>query len=101
MSSLTCKQFIEFLDDYFAATQPRAVRDAFEAHLRECRQCREYLRTYGDTVALARSLAAPTPAVGASVPADAPPHLPSHVPDELVKAIMSAVGASTDGRAPA
>jgi predicted anti-sigma-YlaC factor YlaD len=77
---MTCRELIDFLDDYLAGTQPDDVRQVFEGHLAICLHCREYLRTYRDTVSLVKAACSEpdTP-----LPADAPP--------ELVEAILAAV----------
>ena len=56
--SLTCRQIIDFLDDYVDGSQPEDVRAAFEAHLAACPECEDYLATYRDTIRLSRSLCA-------------------------------------------
>jgi anti-sigma factor RsiW len=78
-SSLTCKQFIEFLDDYVAHVQPPEMRDEFERHLSICPDCVNYLVSYRMTVRLARSAGC---ADGAAPPAE--------VPKELIDAILAA-----------
>ncbi len=79
MPPITCRVFIEFLDDYLAGSQPQHVRAEFEEHLGGCQQCADFLRTYRDTVRLGK--AAFEPDVNAAVP-------PS-VPDELVQAVLA------------
>lgn len=75
---LSCRDLIEFLDDYVAGRQPDGLRVAFEAHLADCRHCRDYLRTYRDTVRIARS------ALRDESPAE-------DLPDDLVRAIVDSV----------
>ncbi|MDZ4829685.1 MAG: zf-HC2 domain-containing protein [Phycisphaerae bacterium] len=79
MSGLSCKEFIDFLDDYVAATQSPSVRASFEEHLAICPYCADYLRTYTEAVRLGRAVLV---AGAGSVPAE--------VPDELVQAIIEA-----------
>jgi anti-sigma factor RsiW len=55
---LTCRQFIEFLHEYFDGNQPPDIRATFEAHLRACPDCRTYLQTYRHTIKLARAAVA-------------------------------------------
>jgi anti-sigma factor RsiW len=50
----TCRELIEFLDDYVDRRLPIGKRLAFEVHLAGCRDCREYLRSYRQTVVLAK-----------------------------------------------
>ena len=78
MTKLTCREFIQFLDDYVDNTQPAEVRAEFERHLETCPYCVDYLRTYRDTIALARGACAEDPSV--------PP--PADVPEELIQIII-------------
>ena len=75
---MTCREFIDFLDDYLAGAQPDELRREFERHLQLCASCRDYLRTYRDTVALARA-------------ACSDPDAPPDAPKELVNAILAAI----------
>lgn len=77
MGCLTCKQFVDFLDDYAAGAQPEAVRAEFERHMRDCPPCADYLREYLDTIRLAKSCAELKEA-GAKPP------------EELIQAILKA-----------
>jgi len=78
MTTLTCRDFIEFLSAYLDDELLPAERTTFEAHLAECPDCVSYLRTYKDAVTLAK---------GAFEPNDP---LPVDVPDKLVQAILAA-----------
>lgn len=80
MPDLTCREFIQFLDEYISGAQPADVRSRFESHLEACQHCRDYLRTYRQTVELARA------ACGKS---DDDP--PADVPHELLRAVLDAV----------
>lgn len=86
MTSITCRRFIEFLDEYLDGVQPAPVRDAFERHLRECPACADYLRTYRASVALGKA---------AFADADAP--VPASVPVELVQAVLTAAHVAMRG----
>ena len=77
MNLLTCRQLIDFLDDYVEGSQPSDVRAAFEAHLGACRSCRDYLTTYRDTIRLSQA-AGDSDATTTGAPAD------------LVRAILKA-----------
>ncbi len=79
MTELTCREFIEFLDDYVATNQPVDVRAEFERHMEDCPECVEYLKSYKDTILLARGACAADP----SLPA------PSDAPEELIQAILN------------
>jgi anti-sigma factor RsiW len=73
---MTCRELIEFLDRYVSGELAHASRLEFDRHLGACRACRDYLRTYQDTIALAKSSCADE--------ADAP----AGMPEDLVKAIL-------------
>ena len=79
MPDLTCREFVRFLDDYIDGTQPTEVRAEFERHLAICPPCVDYLKTYRDTISLARAACAEDP----SLPA------PGDVPEELIQIILS------------
>lgn len=75
---ITCRELIEFLDDYVDGSISTSERGRFDDHLGRCPACAQYLRGYRDTlraVALAYS------------PAEAPP---AEVPSELIAAILAA-----------
>jgi len=74
---LTCRELSEFIADYVAGELAPQERSVFDEHLAECPDCRDYLRTYADTIRLAKDAYANEP-----VPAD--------VPEELVRAIVVA-----------
>jgi predicted anti-sigma-YlaC factor YlaD len=74
---LTCRDFVEFLDDYLEGQLPEHVVAHFHAHLSACPACVLYARTYKDSVRLAKK------AWGDDAPV-------SGVPDELVQAILAA-----------
>jgi len=75
---LSCRELIEFLDDYVGGSLPISERAAFDAHLERCAACVRYLRGYQGTLrAVALSVA---PEAG----------VPQDVPEELVSAILMA-----------
>lgn len=76
---MTCRELIEFLNDYLSDDLGADERRRFDAHLEECADCVAYLDGYQRTVGLAQD------AFGA---ADAP--VPPDVPQALVDAIMAA-----------
>ena len=73
--SLKCREVIEFLDRYVVGELPPAQRREFEWHLRLCRSCRAYLRTYRSTILLERA------AESGGEP---------EIPEELVAGILAA-----------
>jgi anti-sigma factor RsiW len=77
--AMTCRDFIRFLDDFEAGNLAPAVRAAFDAHLGQCRHCRDYLETYRRTIALSRGAFR-----------DESGAVPTEVPGELVEAILAA-----------
>jgi hypothetical protein len=78
---LTCRELIDFLDDYVAEALPGAARADFNEHLAICPPCKDYLRTYRDCIDLSKA---------ALTDPNGPP--PPEVPEELVCAILSALG---------
>jgi anti-sigma factor RsiW len=75
---MTCREFIEFLIDYFEGNLSSHERQEFTTHLAECEDCTAYLISYEQTIRLGKA---------AFADPDAP--LPSDVPDELVQAILA------------
>jgi anti-sigma factor RsiW len=76
---INCAQFEAFVIDYCERTLPIGQRLRFDAHLKFCRECRDYLAAYKQTIAL-----------GKAAFDDPAGPLPEDVPDDLVKAILSA-----------
>jgi anti-sigma factor RsiW len=79
-TTVTCREFAQFLDDYLTGELEPEVCDAFDDHLAHCPSCVVYLNTYRDTLVLAK---------GAWAPPDVQP-VPADVPEELVRAILAA-----------
>lgn len=76
---LTCKQLIDFLDDYVGGALAAEERAEFDRHLALCPACVDYLDGYRETIRLGRAaLARGDEAV------------PDEVPEELVRAILAA-----------
>jgi anti-sigma factor RsiW len=76
---VTCRQFADFMADYFEGELAANVRYDFERHLRVCPNCRRYLAGYEQTVKL-----------GKAAFADAEAAVPDDVPEDLVDAILNA-----------
>ncbi len=74
---LTCREFVDFLDDYLAGTLPADLRLRFEDHLSGCPSCVTYMQTYREAMRLGKAVLAPS--------ADA---VPAEVPEDLVRAIL-------------
>ena len=77
MTELTCREIADFLADYLDGSLALAERHVVDKHLADCPECAAYLRSYTETIRLARQ----------SREDDA---LPAAVPDELVRAILAA-----------
>jgi hypothetical protein len=50
----TCRELIEFLDDYIAGELARDLVAGFEWHLARCTSCTAYLVSYRETIVVAR-----------------------------------------------
>ena len=74
---LTCRDVADFVAGYLANELDSRARSLFDEHLAECPDCVVYLRTYADTVRLAKD----AHAVGA---------VEAGVPERLVRAILAA-----------
>lgn len=77
---LTCRELIEFLDDYIDGTLDEHIVRRFGQHLDACPPCREYLESYRSTV---RLLGCVCPEPDGAVPEDVPDHLVRAVLDML------------------
>ena len=79
VKELTCREVADFLADYFAGELRADDRSLFEEHLAECPDCVAYLRSYADTIRLAREACA-----------EGHDPVPARVPERLVQAILAA-----------
>jgi len=75
---MTCREFADFIADYFEGELAEDVRARFERHLERCENCRRYLAQYRTTaelgrVALSRDVAR------------------TDAPEELVRAILASI----------
>ena len=73
---ITCRQLIDFVASYRENELTPEQRVEFERHLAVCPSCVAYLKTYEQTVLLAK--------------ASADDAVPDDIPDPLVKAILEA-----------
>jgi anti-sigma factor RsiW len=78
-----CRNAISFLAEYLEDALPAEQRATFERHLRRCPYCRDYLKTYQDTVRLSQAVADPTLDPTIEEP-----------PKELVEAILDSLSSS-------
>jgi len=75
---LTCREFVEFLDDYLEGTLSPDRAATFDSHLSSCPSCVAYMKTYAAAIELARE------ALASELP------LPEDVPEDLIRAILAA-----------
>ena len=73
---VTCREFADFVLDYFDGQLAGATRARFDAHLTLCPDCVLYLRQYHDTVRAGQ--------------AAFDDELPATIPSDLVQAILDA-----------
>ncbi|MEJ2130663.1 MAG: zf-HC2 domain-containing protein [Gammaproteobacteria bacterium] len=76
---LTCKEFIEFIGEWYDGELPDSSREEFAAHLAKCPYCVDYLKSYEQTMKLGKAAFAPSD-----------DEVPPDVPADLVRAILSA-----------
>ena len=81
-TAATCRQVVDFLADYLEGTLDLPLRKQFESHVADCAACAAYMRSYRDTIRLARAAARDDEAAVAAMPA------------ELVTAIAATVAAA-------
>jgi anti-sigma factor RsiW len=77
--SLTCLDFVEFLDGYLAGALPLEQLELFSLHLAACPSCVAYMKTYRQAAQL-----------GTDVFAASSESVPSEIPPELLRAILNA-----------
>ena len=77
---ITCREFVEFLDDYRARALPEVGRRAFEAHLAACPSCVAYMKTYEATVRAGKRM----------LGGQSGPRALAEIPEELVQAVLAA-----------
>lgn len=78
---MTCKELVDFLDDYLEGALPENQRCVFEHHLGDCPPCLDYLESYRRTVEAARA---------ALDPDGLEPITTCEVPPQLIQAILRA-----------
>ena len=79
MTSLTCREFVDFLMEYLDGGLEPPVRRGCEGHVSECPACETYLATYRETQRLSQRLLC-----------DPEGDVPADVPEDLVAAILAA-----------
>ena len=80
---MNCREFIEFLLDYFAGDLPCETLALFDEHLRECPDCVAYLHCYESAITLARCACH-----------DSEVTILAEVPEDLIQAILASRCAS-------
>jgi len=75
---LTCREFVDFLDEYLEGRLSEDQLSRFNDHLARCPSCVSYTRSYQDTVRRGKSV----------LPRREEP-VPGDVPEDLVRAILA------------
>ncbi len=74
---MTCREFVEFLDEYLSGELPESALIDFDGHLAHCVDCTAYLKMYRETIRLA-----------SFVCSEPEGPIPEGVPEELIQAIL-------------
>jgi hypothetical protein len=75
----TCKELIDFLDEYVDGSLPPDRSAAFDRHLAICVECTAYVGSYRKTIASAREASAD------------PEEVVKAMPEDLIRAIMKSI----------
>ena len=78
-ATISCREFVEFLDDYLSGALGEPRNGEFNVHLSMCPSCVAYMNTYQDTIRMGKA---------AMKRSDDP--VPEGVPEALVRAILMA-----------
>lgn len=71
----TCREILDFLDDYVSGQLSAGERAEFERHLTACPPCVDYVKSYEQTIRLGK--------YACTEPCETPP-------EDLIKAILAA-----------
>jgi len=74
---ITCREFEEFVSAYLEGELSSRGRFFFDMHMRICRECRQYLQAYQQTIAVGRAV---------FTSPDEP--VPDDVPESLINTIL-------------
>lgn len=78
---ITCTEFEQFIDDYLDNNLTAQETTVFERHLKLCRECRDYLAAYQNSITLGKAVfAADSDNLTAL----------NEVPSDLLQAVMAA-----------
>ena len=75
---LTCREFEDFIHDYYEESLSASIRRQFDEHLQLCPMCRIHFEDYVRTIALGKAVC------------ENDEDLPTGMPEELVGAILLA-----------
>lgn len=78
-ATISCREFVEFLDDYLAGALSEARQTEFNVHLSICPSCVAYMRTYEEAVRMGKAVLERS-----EDPASA------EIPEALIRAILAA-----------
>lgn len=78
-ATISCRDFVEFLDDYLAGAVSGPRLEEFSVHLSMCPSCVAYMKTYRDASRMGKAALQQT---------DDP--VPAEIPEALVHAILAA-----------
>ena len=76
---ISCKEFDDFLANYYDGTLTSRQKTVFDLHLKFCRECRDYLAAYKRSIELSQAILK-----------QENDKLPDNVPADLIKAILEA-----------
>ncbi|QOV89543.1 anti-sigma factor family protein [Humisphaera borealis] len=74
---MTCRELIDFLEEYVDGNLPSTQREVFEEHIDECLDCKNYLDSYRKTIHLSRKSF------------EGAEFVTSEVPEGLVRAVLA------------
>lgn len=83
---MTCKELVEFLNDYLEGQLPDDVKQVFEGHMTDCPCCKHYIETYQDAIRMGKDACR------------SQEEKPPRMPDDLVAAILLARKTTLDGK---
>lgn len=76
---MNCREFIDFLLDYFEGQLPPCQCALFSEHMAECKECVDYLKMYEQTIKLGKEVCR----CSDQLPLE-------EVPEDLIQAILVA-----------